>query len=522
MVMIKGRVPDGAGILNAQYGLKCYFWAQMSGFRSLIVFCALTLAVAGCANIQGLPGGKKDTKAPVLVRVSPKDSTLNTRVSKIELHFDEFINVVDAVKEVQISPILSIPMTVTGAYKKVTVKIPDSLLQDNTTYRVSFGNAIKDLHEGNTFTGYTYTFSTGSYFDSLEVKGEVLNAVTGMPDTGAWVLLYNANNPDSVVLREKPLYVGKVDGGRFSIKGLPGRSFRVFALRDANNNLIYDGRSEWIAFKDEPVRAGDSSATAISLRLFPEVQDTSKFRADSLKALRKGQDMKPNKDAKTELTYTLNVDTSGMNKRTKDITKPIEISLNKKVDSIYPQQISLYLDSSDKTVPIAVYKDSSKEKTVLVKADWKENTLYTLKIHKGFAKDTSGNETAPSKYVFRTKEDDDYGKLNIHLPKKYINANYVLLVKGDKDTVYQQTVADSMVYLVRQQPGSYSMLLIADANGNGKWDTGDMLAHLQPEIVIPYKGSIVLKEGWENTIDFETNKKPRMGGDEKDNTQNRK
>lgn len=494
----------------------------MNGFRSLIVFCALALVATGCANIQTLPGGKKDTQAPKLLRVSPQDSILNTRVNKIELHFDEFINVTDAAKEVEISPILSIPLTVIGAYKRVTVKIADSLLQDNTTYRVSFGNAIKDLHEGNPFKGYTYTFSTGSYFDSLEIKGEVINAVTGMPDTGAWVLLYNANKPDSAVLREKPMYVGKVDAGHFSIKGLPGRSFRIFALRDANNNLIYDGRSEWIAFQDASVHAGDSNAAAVSLRLFPEIPDTSKFKADSLKALRKGQDLKPNKDAKTELTYTLNLDTSGRDKRTKDITKPIEISLNKNVDSIYPQQISLYLDSSDKTIPISVYKDSSKEKTLLVRADWKENTLYTLKIHKGFAKDTSGNEAGPSKYVFRTKEDDDYGKLNIHIPKKYVNANYVLLVKGDKDTVYQQTIKDSMVHLVRQQAGSYTMLVIADANGNGKWDTGDMLAHLQPEVVIPYKDGISLKEGWENTIDFEPDKKSRTEGDEKDNTQNRK
>jgi hypothetical protein len=494
----------------------------MNGFRSLIVFCTLALAVAGCANIQGLPGGKKDTKAPVLVRVSPKDSTLNTRVNRIDLHFDEFITVTDAAKEVQISPILSIPLSVTGAYKKVTVKIADSLLLDNTTYRVSFGNAVKDLHEGNPFKGYTYTFSTGNYFDSLEIKGEVLNAVTGMPDTSAWVLLYNASKPDSVVLREKPMYVGKVDGGRFSIKGLPGRRFRIFALRDANNNLVYDGSSEWIAFRDETIQAGDTNAQTISMRLFPEVQDTSKFKADSLKALRKAMDMKPNKEAKTELSYTLNVDTSGMNKRTQDITRPIEITFNKSVDSIHQQQISLYLDSSDKTVPISVSKDSKREKVLLVSADWKENTLYTLKLHKGFAKDSAGNETAPSKYVFRTKEDDDYGKLNIHLPAKYVNANYVLLVKGEKDTVYQQTVKDSMVHLVRQRPGNYSMLLIADANGNGKWDTGDMLAHLQPEVVIPYKDGISLKEGWENTIDFEPKKKPRFGGDEKDNTQNRK
>jgi hypothetical protein len=67
------------------------------------------------------------------------------------------------------------------------------------------------------------------------------------------------------------------------------------------------------------------------------------------------------------------------------------------------------------------------------------------------------------------------------------------------------------------------MLIIVDANGNGKWDSGDLLARRQPEMVIPHKGSILLKAGWENTIDFEDVKKPRFGdGKEKDSPPKRK
>jgi len=498
-----------------------YFWPQMNGFRGLIVFIIIAIAVIGCANISTLPGGKKDTKPPKLVSVTPQDSMLNTRVKKLELHFNEFINVSDASKEVQISPILSIPLNVTGAYKKVTVKIEDSLLQDNTTYRISFGNAIKDLHEGNAFTGYTYTFSTGTYFDSLEINGEVTDAVTGMPDTGAYILLYSAAKNDSAVLREKPMYVGRVSNGHFSIKGLPGRKFKIYALRDVNNNLVYDGSNEWIAFTEKTVQPGDTSSPKINLRLFPEIPDTTKFKADSIKSLKRTS-ANTKKEEKAEITYTLNVDTSNKSKRTQDITKPIEITFSKTTDSIAEQYIGLYLDSSNVTVPVTVRKDSNKQNVLLVDAAWKENTLYTLKLQKGFAKDSAGNEPMPGKFIFRTKSDDDYGKLNVHLPTKYSTGGYVLLVKGDKDTVYQQPVKDTMVHLVRQQAGSYSLLVIEDANGNGHWDTGDMLAHKQPEMVIPYKSPIALKAGWENTIDFEESPKPAKGDTKGDSMQKRK
>lgn len=500
----------------------CYFWAQMNGFRGLIVLFFLAILATGCANITTLPGGKKDVKGPKLLSISPKDSILNTRVNKIELRFNEFVNVTDAAKEVVISPILPVPMNVGGAYKKVTVKIADSLLEDNTTYRISFGNAIKDVHEGNPFKDYTYTFSTGSYFDSLQISGEVINAVTGMPDTSAYVLLYNGTKTDSAVLREKPLYIGRVENGHFSIKGLPGREFRIYALHDANNNLMYDGLNEWIAFTEKTVQAGDTNAAPINLRIFPEAVDTARAGSDSLKHSRMAA-LNDKPAAKKDLSYSPDVDTTDKNKRTKDITTPIAVKCNNIIDSVTPEYIGLYLDTTDISVAINVQRDSVRKDVLLVNTQWKENTVYTLKLKKGFIKDTSGNEAMPSKYVFRTKNEDDYGKLNVQLPAKYLGNNYILLIKSDKDTVHMKAVTDTVVKLNLLQPGNYTMLIIDDANGNGKWDTGDLLAHRQPEMVIPYHGNVLLKAGWENGIDFEPKKKPRMGAEqEKDNEQKRK
>src|ERR1700749_5085302 len=110
----------------------------------LFIICFST----GCANIVPPAGGKKDVTPPKLLAVEPADSLLNTHVTRLEMHFDEFITISDVSKEVEISPILSMPPTVISLNKHVVIKIPDSLLEENTTYRISFGNAIKDVHEG--------------------------------------------------------------------------------------------------------------------------------------------------------------------------------------------------------------------------------------------------------------------------------------------------------------------------------------------------------------------------------------
>ena len=108
----------------------------MSTLVSWFLLLVLLCMGAGCANITAPTGGKKDVIPPRMVSIDPKDSLLNTRVKRIEIHFDEYITVGDAAKEVSFSPILAIQPTVTGKGKTVTVKIIDSLLEDNTTYRL--------------------------------------------------------------------------------------------------------------------------------------------------------------------------------------------------------------------------------------------------------------------------------------------------------------------------------------------------------------------------------------------------
>jgi hypothetical protein len=69
-----------------------------------------------------------------------------------------------------------------------------------------------------------------------------------------------------------------------------------------------------------------------------------------------------------------------------------------------------------------------------------------------------------------------------------------------------------MVRLVRLKPAKYTFSIIVDKNDNGRWDTGDLLAHKQPEVVIPSTNTLTLKAGWTDTVDFEELVQDRKGG----------
>ena len=128
-----------------------------------------------------------------------------------------------------------------------------------TTYSIHFGDAIKDLHEGNVFKGYTFNFSTGESIDSLSLKGKVTSASTLAPLDDCFVGLYFTDNDtitvDSLPYRIKPNYITTTDKkGEFEFSGLADKEYLLFAIKDNNANLIYDLPNEEIAFYSDLVK----------------------------------------------------------------------------------------------------------------------------------------------------------------------------------------------------------------------------------------------------------------------------
>ena len=206
----------------------------------------------GCASIGMPQGGPKDETPPVLLGSKPEANARNWDKKKIEIYFDELVNVQKAAEKVVVSPPQKKPPTVNNIMRKIVVELQDSL-QPDQTYTIDFGDAIVDYNEANPFGLYAFAFSTGDDFDSLGISGTVFNAATLTPEKGIIVGVH-ADMGDSAFYNEPFLRIGKTDEkGRFYIRNLKPIPYKVYALGDQNRDYRFDQKGEGLAFMDSVV-----------------------------------------------------------------------------------------------------------------------------------------------------------------------------------------------------------------------------------------------------------------------------
>jgi hypothetical protein len=226
----------------------------------LLIF--LLSMLFGCANQGRLGGGPKDETPP---RLDSLASTPNfqTRFQKqtIVLAFDEWVELKDVFNQVVVSPPLEFRPTIERKKKTIQFQFDDrEVLRDSATYVINFGQAIKDLTEGNV-APIVFVFSTGDFIDSLSVEGSIRDAFSGKPVEKALFMLYE-NLADSVVRTERPFYFAITDKeGKFKVSNVKSGAFKVAALLDQNLNYRFDSEAEQIGFLDSNlVLAGETTA----------------------------------------------------------------------------------------------------------------------------------------------------------------------------------------------------------------------------------------------------------------------
>ena len=239
----------------------------------ILPLSVLILIVYACASTGTPDGGPYDETPLKFVRATREpNATGNTR-KKISIEFDEFIKIENAAEKVIISPPQTEMPEVKASGKKVLVEFFDTL-RNNTTYTIDFGDAIVDNNEGNPMGNFAYAFSTGETIDTMEVSGTVLNAQDLEPIKGIQVGLHK--NLNDTAFTKLPFdRISRTDSrGHFSIKGVAPGKYRIYALKDGNQNYLFDSKTEIIAYSDSIIIPSMEPATR---------QDTTWNAIDTLK-----------------------------------------------------------------------------------------------------------------------------------------------------------------------------------------------------------------------------------------------
>lgn len=232
--------------------------------------------MSSCADERPPTGGKRDSIPPKLKLAEPANKTLNFKSERVKLHFNEFLQQTLDPKEIVISPPLDKKPKITVDGKTVTISIK-AKLKDSTTYTINFGDAIKDINEGNILKNFSYVFSTGPILDTASVSGSVSNISSPSEVDNLIVSLYPVDSLNGITY-SKPFYFAKTDRtGAFTINNIHAGKYNVYALKDQNLNYEYDLADELIGFSDSTLSLNDSSKTKVSLGVFLSVNNRPKF-----------------------------------------------------------------------------------------------------------------------------------------------------------------------------------------------------------------------------------------------------
>ena len=602
---------------------KSYLCPVIRKLKHILITAGLLLIAfiaQHCANAVAPTGGPKDERPPVVVEAVPENHSINFSGKKIEITFDEYITLENANQNVLISPPLSEKPDIKLKNKTVVIKFKEDLVS-NTTYTINFGSSIKDLHEGNLFKDYVYSFSTGDHVDTLGIAGKVLNAADKKPVEGAYVSLYAADrdNLDSLPMTTIPDYITKTDKeGKFSLNGLADKKYLVFALKDANANLYFDLPNEEVAFLDTLVQASclkkpvppatdstkidslsmqmdslvidtltntmdsvifetktttvyNQNALDLTLYMFTETDSTQVllekklveegllrfvFRHPAKEAVVMTPEMLPDtfnlvtthspeydtitwyftpnvKDSlwvqvkhdtviNDSSRYSLKFKEPGGGRRRKAEPKKLGVTVNlfNKTGLIPGQDLLLKFsepivscqmpDSTIFKCDSTVYYDrlafepaDEYGMTYRLTTPFSADSSYSFELPDSVFWGIRGRTHEAIKASFHVLKDNEYGNIYITvIPPEGMKQVVVQLTNESGKILKEQVITQKEEVMFEYlMPAKYKLRALLDADGNGKWSTGNYHHRALPETLLDYKDPLDLKAGWD--IDLE-------------------
>lgn len=520
-----------------------------------IILCSVLVLVSlSCAKRGRIGGGEKDTSPPKMVRAFPDNYTLNFSDQEINIYFDEYIKLKDIQKQLVISPPLKYDPIISplgAASKYISIKIRDTLPK-NTTYSFNFGQSITDNNEGNPLSYFKYVFSTGSYIDSLSLKGTINDAEKRLPEEFASVMLYKIDSTftDSIIYKEKPTYItNTLDSiNVFELENLKAGSYLLLALKEENPNYIYNQHDDKIGFLKDYIQIPSDSS--FNLKLFKE---TPNFKAGKPKVKTKSNIAFGYEGNSEHLEINLLTETGSdfSSVITKDILgdtlsywyKPVfeldsvffELRNKKKIVDTFkvrPRKIpndSLRFNATRGTLkfdeqfeisannPIANFdlkkitildKDSTKlvfkssfdslKNTLQLSFDLTEENSYRVEILPDAISDFFNNKNDTLRYNLSTRTYADYGNVRVRIKNVPEVPLIVQLVDAKGAVNYELKGTKNDLFDFRHiTPAKYFLRVILDENGNNRFDTGNYLKKVQPERISYFPKELDVRPNWD-------------------------
>jgi len=531
-----------------------------------VALILLTFLATACAKQSTPMGGPRDEDPPKVLDMLPANQSSNIKPDEILITFDEFIELDNAVKNIIITPRINKDEIEITALKNTLRIVLNQNLEDSTTYVFNFQKSVADLSESNPVENLKLVFSTGDTIDSLYFSGRVNFYFPDQPEEFENILVGIYPLADTTnVFTAQPYYLSGTDStGKFTINNIKPGQYKAYAWQDENNNLkaefkteafdyIKDtisidqnlknvafnlskgdqtplkltrtavtGRTFDLIFNKEPtdiqlknselgksifyttgdkrIKLFSKTTMSDSLQFNINVKDSVGFQTDTLIWAKFPEtDRKPEK-----ITITANSGKSFYK------TLPIELTFNKPISSINTDSLYIAYDTSliIQIMPEMLSFDDSLRRTKL---------LLNVPIPDSLAAEIFTIKAADSTFFdienqFNEKEfTANYKKQKREALSDAISGKiegsegpFIIQLLNSKGEISREifiTQQNNFQFLL-VEPGTYRIRVIADLNGNNRWDPANFTEGRYAEQVFyfldPATGNkeIILRGGW--------------------------
>lgn len=508
-------------------------------YIALIIFAA-------CAQIKTPTGGEKDEDAPVILEMIPDNYSTNFSGNKILLSFDEYVKLNNIQDQLLVSPPLLNRPEISLKGRTVIIELEEEL-KENTTYTFNFGEGIIDVNEGNPLDSNKVVFSTGSFLDSLSIRGNAKRAFSNV-SSSCGILLHEILS-DSAIVNERPTYFAKTDeSGNFTLENLRGGKYRLFAIEDLDKNYKWT-ENEWMAYYPETIEIIPNDSILYTLTLFREKtkkQFVKRYESKNYGRAEFVLNMQPTNlevdvlgfeydsiyttttDRRDSLVYWFSkmnilddpeiiltdgdwIDTLSLNSfssnskqelpklvtkneliHKQDPQKPLSLEFNNPILKFDQEQIFFRLDTNVRSLEPSRTGTSEFE----INIPWENSRSASLSLFPGFVTDIFGqtNDSLLLRYKVLSIEDFSELKLKV-IPLE--NDKYILELYSENKIERQVSFTDSSEFNWNWIPaGKYKLRLLKDENENGIWDSGNYFKNEQPEPVKIFSGDLNLRANW--------------------------
>jgi len=512
----------------------------------------LALIIGSCAQIKTPTGGQRDIVGPKITESYPGHLETNYKGKSVAITFDELVTLTDANNNVVITPPLkNKPNIYLKGGQSLIIEFNDTL-QKNTTYTLNLGEAISDYTESNPLDSALLVFSTGHFIDSLSFSGEVKHSKTDQLCIDCKVMLYETFE-DSTAYKDKPYYFSKTnEQGKFNFEYLKEGAYEIIALQDISKNFLFDPGEDQIGFLNEKISVSQALLDSIvKLSVFkeiPETQQLSSFKMNSDQNLNLIFDLPVQKLAidKDSIDITdsyfipiYDDDRDSISLWIKDIPeKNTEWKLTIKDNDTVLEKISVffsenmleaYILSPQKNgstkigvtdsitiktaTPIAsfdvnkmvVNRDSTAIPFEVIKSDdfslklnflKEESKFYTLRMDSAAIIDIYNQASDSTFHNYAAQENAYFGHVKFSFDIDTVDRiGYLYDTQGN--LIRTQKINEDGILSFRDlYPGMYSLMILYDENGDGKWNTGSYLKKINAEKMKRYQGEINVRSNW--------------------------